>query len=750
MKNNLLTYSIGVLISIIPFSLLTGQSPKIDSLIQALDNVTGEEQKIEINLQLIDLMVDNDPERAKTYGENALMIAQKIGHTNFESHAKSSLANYYASIGDYQKSKKLIKEALQQAAPTYYPVQLGARNTLGGLFFYQGQLDSALKVYQHIYDLTQTSISNTPLAEDYRIKAVMNLGSVHRMMGDKQTALNYYKQALEDARRLNKITMYSTILENIGNNTFDLETRAEYYIEAIELDKANGNNQHLVNMYYRLGSIYIDLNQPNKIKEYWSKGYQLVQRYNFVNAQINAFIGDFSIYHIKQNELEAASEKAQYCLDLSQRIGDKANESYAISCMALIALKKGNLQESFDLSKKALELANDSKDIGTILTLSLSLAEFYIDNGAAKEAFPYIEEAINIAEHIQEPSVQMDATFLFYKAYEKLGNYDKALDYHIQYKSLQDTLTNMENKVALQEVRTKYETQQTENENKYLLQTNKLAIQQRNRLVIAVMLLLFFIVTLTTLYINIRKARQKIARQNEQLNQLNDTQNQLFAIISHDLRSEASAFQQLSQITQHHLKNNNIDRLSHIFGQVERSASNLNSLLDNLLQWAIVQLEDIQMQPKSLHLNDQIEEAITLYREHAKVKGIALENHTTSDLNIWADQNSIQLILRNLLSNAIKFTPKNGQIKITAESQSDQVKISIADTGIGIPTDKLAYLFQIDQRESTKGTAGERGSGIGLMLTKEFIERNKGELNIQSRPGKGTICEFSVPITQIS
>jgi signal transduction histidine kinase len=173
-------------------------------------------------------------------------------------------------------------------------------------------------------------------------------------------------------------------------------------------------------------------------------------------------------------------------------------------------------------------------------------------------------------------------------------------------------------------------------------------------------------------------------------------------------------------------------------------------LLENLLEWANSQRGKISFNPIPLNLNEIFKEEFKMLDEMAGRKYIKLNSRFTDDLTIVADKNMIKTILRNLISNAIKFTNKNGKVEVTATSDNKQVMISVSDSGIGMTKETMAKLFRIDSNLSTHGTENEKGTGLGLILCKEFVEKHGGKIWVESESGKGSIFRFTLPMNKKS
>lgn len=242
---------------------------------------------------------------------------------------------------------------------------------------------------------------------------------------------------------------------------------------------------------------------------------------------------------------------------------------------------------------------------------------------------------------------------------------------------------------------------------------------------------------------------QNMKQANEQLEQLNATKNKFFSIIAHDLKNPFQAIFGFSELLLRNFEDFDDPQKLELLGMIKSSSESAFNLLENLLQWARTQTERIQYKPTETDIEELIKQNIELSRASAENKQITLIAEVSCGTQVYIDKNMINLVIRNLLSNAIKFTNDGGVVTISCDKLNDKVmQVSIADTGIGISDDNIKKLFRIDEYFSTSGTSGEGGTGLGLIICKEFIEKNQGELLVQSKLGEGTIFSFSLPLVQ--
>lgn len=238
-----------------------------------------------------------------------------------------------------------------------------------------------------------------------------------------------------------------------------------------------------------------------------------------------------------------------------------------------------------------------------------------------------------------------------------------------------------------------------------------------------------------------------VAERTKDLKEANIIKDKFFAIIAHDLRSSVTSFQGMGKIINSYLKRNDTEKVSALSGKIDRASSQLSAFLDNLLNWAFTQLNNVPYHPKAIDLATICREEIGFKQELLNSKQMETSVQIATDKKAFADENGIRLIVGNLLNNAIKFTDQNGSIAFDISSHSNQISLKISDTGVGMEPEKLAALFTLKRHNTTAGTSGEKGSGLGLILCKEFAELNKGTLHVESELNKGTHITLQLPLT---
>jgi PAS domain S-box-containing protein len=242
-----------------------------------------------------------------------------------------------------------------------------------------------------------------------------------------------------------------------------------------------------------------------------------------------------------------------------------------------------------------------------------------------------------------------------------------------------------------------------------------------------------------------KESEEKIRKINIELAEINATKDKFFSIISHDLRSPLSGLMQILFIIAEDYDSLPNEEKLQMITDVANTSKKTYELMENLLEWSSVQTGTIPFYPKKLTLLMLLKNLEELYTQNLKSKEITLKIDVGPEISVYADKKMIETILRNLISNAIKFTHPNGTVSVSAEPGNDFVVIKVMDTGVGIKKEKLSELFQVDKVESTPGTAKETGTGLGLILCKELVEKQNGKMWVESKEDEGTTFYFTLP-----
>lgn len=248
-------------------------------------------------------------------------------------------------------------------------------------------------------------------------------------------------------------------------------------------------------------------------------------------------------------------------------------------------------------------------------------------------------------------------------------------------------------------------------------------------------------------HLSLKHTREQLKNANDKLLQVIHEKDKFFTIIAHDLRNPFIGISSLSQIMVEQLGSLQLDEMEEYAREIHHASTNAFNLLKNLLSWAKSQTGRMDFVPQHLNVQELITETISFIQEAAILKSIEIESQIAEGLSVFADKEMVATVMRNLVSNAVKFTRAGGKVLIRCERSDQHIRISVVDNGIGMTSKMVEEIFRIDVSNGRKGTNGEPSSGIGLLLCKEFTERNGGTITVESQPDQGSTFNITLPVS---
>ena len=422
-------------------------------------------------------------------------------------------------------------------------------------------------------------------------------------------------------------------------------------------------------------------------------------------------------------------------------------------------MKIGNDKLARQYAQQALEVFEQTNMQEGEINANLILAQVNLNEGKLHLAAQLVDECLDQSTTIGLKELTIKGYLLKSEILEKSRNYQESLANYKKYVEITDSLYEEKQLHQLALHRAEMDISEKENEIGLLQKNNEIKdlqlVKQKNqsRTMIITIALLVVVVALSLSYNKARKKandllhkkNKQILEQHEELIRVNQTKDKFLSIIGHDLRNPIGAFKdvvsQLAEFPEMFTE----ELRNQILTELRDEAENTYFLLDNLLLWAKTQKNSIQFKPDKLKLNLVVKNNIILHTRLAERKNIKLKTNIAPDVLVYADHNMVDLIIRNLLSNAIKFTPENGKVRLKVREVDDnKYEVSVKDTGVGIDEKDLSRLFDENDHLSTYGTDNEKGSGLGLILCREFVEMNGGTIRVDSKPGQGSTFSFTL------
>jgi len=412
---------------------------------------------------------------------------------------------------------------------------------------------------------------------------------------------------------------------------------------------------------------------------------------------------------LSERNLDKAENYFKHVLDISTRLGKKSQKIATVESMSQLASIykfKGDFDKQFEF----LLMASD----------------FSIKNNLQKYLLTVYQELISYSSNRNDQA-----------SVQKYVNSYKTINDSLNQRQLNDRY-NLTKSIVQVHVLAK---SKTELEKINFIQSQK--IKNRNAILITVTISTIILIWLFLRLFSVNKKMKiqhlTIASQKKELETINNTKDKFFSIVAHDLKSPLNSLKSFTNLIIDHFDHLSKDEILTMGNQLRNTVDNTIKMADNLITWARIQMNDHDFSMEKFRVNDIVLNISEVYKEVALNKGISLRCSVEESLTISGDRNQIEFIIRNLVSNAIKFTNKDGSVSLTAKSlPSGVVHISVSDSGVGISDELKDKLFSIGKKQSTSGTAGEQGTGLGLMLSYEFIQLNGGHIDFESSVGIGT------------
>jgi two-component system, sensor histidine kinase and response regulator len=509
-----------------------------------------------------------------------------------------------------------------------------------------------------------------------------------------------------------------------------------------------------------------DLKNFSQAGAYLNRAMDLAVAHSNESLQADVF-RERSFLLLEQKQYDSALSYSNKGIAYYESMHDSLNASILYGRNARIYFSVKDYKKSIVFNQKALQI--DSL-VGNMRALGVSYFqaaqdEYYLHN--TERSIRYLNKSIELTGSIGYLNIQIRARNLLAEIYFNEGNPAQAYKEIKLANQLKDSLYSAERNGQIQEMQSLYELENKENkirllEQEYALKEHQVTNQRAFTifLLIGIVLLLLLILVLGRLRVIQKRAnhvleiknkaieqqKEEMEAQAESLQQLNQLKSKLFSVISHDLRGPIGNLQSLLE-----LLTNRVMAPQEFLAVSDKLKNNLDvtqRTLENLLNWSLSQMDGIKTELETVEINASLEEACRLMEEVAKRKNVTLENSAKASIHVVADPNQIQLVLRNLIHNAIKFSKVDGKVLTSASVVDGHCIVQVKDFGIGMTKAEIGMIMASQEYFTRAGTQQEKGTGLGLLLCKEFIMRHGGNLSIESSPGKETTVSFSLPIAQ--
>ena len=610
--------------------------------------------------------------------------------------------------------------------------------------------------------LKQSALIRTSSNDSTGLGSSFNfIGYIYWIISDYDSAVYFFDKALAIRNKLPNLANRATTYNNLGTVYYNwslYDKALDHYLRSLIIQKELVNNSGIARCLCNIGLVYTETAQSEKAIEYYreslpyanaSKQVQTIgYAYNCLGTAFSGLNKDSALFYLKKSlEVYQSGNDTVGLALANQGIGnfyldikDSKNAKIYFAQMLNIALSE-NIP---------MRVARAYKGLGQAYLLENDLI-------TAKENF---EKSIVIGEKSSIKFILRDASGSLAEIYDRLGQTNKAFaalkDYNkykqdIEDEGMQKRLMDLKNKSEYERFQRDIQEQHYQNE------------KQRIYL-IATITAIFFLLAIAVMLFRMNNKRKKvnvllqeknilIEGQSEEINlkniellELNEAKEKLFSIIAHDLRSPFNTLINLGTLLKEDYEiltdEEIIDYLTHL----EETAIKTYELVENLLNLSASHTGRIDFNPARLEIAEVVDKIIYMSKTQAIKKEIELTNSIGKEVSAVADQSMFEIIIRNLVNNAIKYCNIGGRIEVASYQDGEKLNISVEDNGIGMDEGTKSHIFNINVIRSKRGTGGEKGTGLGLGLCKEFVEKNGGKIWVESEVSKGSKFVFSLPV----
>lgn len=699
-----------LLLSLLASSLLTAQRPSKDSIAALY------EKAYHIS-------------KSNRYSEAEELAHQGL-QLSIQTHDSLLMGHGYAALAEFSFYQHKLTEAEKYALKAEAfctrnndtAVCQKVHNLLGGLYGQNGEWERSLSAYENTLKLSKKGERN----RIYYITlfnmggTLTNMGQYERALKSMLTAKRYFEK---QADTLNLATAYNNIGLLYHENLNEQEPAIRHFKRAARLDNAAGQHWNLSRDIYNLSLVFAE-NQ-----EY-----------------------DSSVFYLDS------------ALVLKKEAGDEGGLAMVYNSMGNLNTKTGNYREAEGYYQKSQEIVKRYGIAEGLYHTNLGLGVVNDSMGRPAVAERHYLEALKATEVVKETVLLAEVYGQLYLHYKKSKNYKAALGAHEQMLRYQDSVAALKSDEALLGLKTRYETNLRENERALAQARQKQEQAAREQetfikrvLILIAALLLLITITLLVAYRSRNKAYKvaklqkneleivnaRLQAKTEELNEINSAKDKLFSVISHDLRGPLASLDSCLEILiTEELPEEDRNAL---IEDLRTETHNTLKTLDDLLSWSRIQIGGGMINKSGFDLDELIAEVKDLYLPLAKHKDIAVKYQAAAGpCHAHADPYQVRTVVRNLLSNAIKFTPPSGTVGIDTRLKNGRWHITVTDQGKGIGPEELEKIKAPDSYYSSRGTSGEKGTGVGLLLSFEFVERHGSQLEFEKLEPTGTRASFSV------
>lgn len=579
-----------------------------------------------------------------------------------------------------------------------------------------------------------------------------------------EESLRYAEQLKRMADSLNSVkghAHYYRIMAGINGIQGNYLYSTSFIFEAIRLYEELHDSTGLANSYITHANNYSRQKLYAQAAQYHKRALRIFEKLNN-RKRIGVSLTNLTFIYNNLGKYDSALLLGQRSIKINTAENYYSVLTNDYKNIGNIYFNKGDYKNAFVNFNEALKI-NTEHGQGTtseaVVEAYIGLGRTFLKTGDEKSGYSYLTKGIQAALENGFITWARDGYLTVSEYFGKKGDYKNAFFYQSQYLHFIDSLSAIQRvehtnlgEVYLNALRESYQNDLLKKEKEL---REKVLKQQRVGMIlgasaIGVLLMLVYYLKLSNnkrrkINYMLNEQKEEIADKRIQLEKLIKTKDKFFSIVAHDLRSPLNSLKAFTSLINQHADKLTKEEIVATGKQLDSTIDNTIKMAESLLTWAKQQMQVDERTPEKMSVKGLVDEIAELYHEAADQKNIRIHVEVPAEVEVLSDKNHFMFIIRNLVNNAIKFTPSGGTVTIEAKKVGNETQISVRDTGVGMNTDTLKNLFEISTTKKSYGTAGEKGTGLGLILCKEFVNQNHGKIWAESELGKGSTFYISLP-----
>lgn len=593
-------------------------------------------------------------------------------------------------------------------------------------------------------------------------------GQIYEIKLVPERSLLYYRKAYDAFIKLQNFNEIGDCSLKMGNLYYDMANYGEayfFFMQSLNAFERENNQLGIARMENNLGNVAHEMGRISDAEKHYLKAYR-IYRENGISSEEFGALGNIGLILYENQQYDSALTYFQMVMNQLDPDSLSSTVEYGIlsgvyNNTALTYSEMGRQQLALDYFRKGLDMAIRADDQLTVGTVNVNLGSLFDEMKIQDSALFYLHRALRIAQQRGFRSLELDVYEELAKLHAKPGSYASAYNWMVRYDTLYKALFNEDQTKQIMQLRSMYEQEISEKEI-LQLQSESQVQKMLNKLFIIFIVIIVALAIIIAVNLRSKKltnqmlaernlqisdAIQKISESENELQKLNKSKDRIFSVVAHDLRNPVAAVTGFSELLYDNFEEFPVDTQKEYLLQILQGTQRMQNLLENLLIWARSQMKAVKYEPESIKIESLLTECVKEAKANLDHKKVECMLRIDKNCTVFADKAMIHTVFRNLIINAIKFSFPGGKIRISSKSSEDGCTILVSDEGIGIQPEIQQKLFTTNEVVSTPGTTGESGSGLGLVICKEFLERNMGSITVESAPGNGSTFIVSLPVS---